>query len=82
MSRNNSKVNNTTTTNNSGLSKPQTVLPAGTANAAADQDPKLHKQNLKNQLSVLKSQQKDIARNIKGIEKQISNLSQKKTNKK
>lgn len=75
---------NNTNNKNTGFSKPQTVLPAasGTANAAADQDPKLHKQNLKNQLSVLKSQQKDIARNIKGIEKQISNLAQKKTNKK
>lgn len=81
MSRNNSKLNK-----NDGFSKPQTVLPASTtANTAADQDPKLQKQYLKNQISDLKAQQKEITRNLKGLEKQLSNLAAQKkrtTNKK
>jgi phage/plasmid primase-like uncharacterized protein len=85
----NSKRNTTAVTNNnSGLSKPETVLSAaGGTGAVPDTigqqgtDSRTQKQNLKSRLQVLKSQQKDTAKSIKEIEKQLRRLSSTTTKK-
>lgn len=49
--------------------------PSGSAAAAINEDPKVHKQNLKNKITDLKTQEKNIKKDIILAQKELSRLS-------
>jgi hypothetical protein len=55
----------------------EVVLAAGGSPEQQPTDPKLYKQNLKNRITTLKSQQKDTQGTIKALERELNKLSSK-----
>ena len=54
----------------------EVVLPAGgSQDQQPAQDPKVYKQNLKNRITTLKTQQKDTQGTIKALERELNKLS-------
>lgn len=67
----------------SNSNKKQVVLPAGgSTDKASNDDPKVYKQNLKERISSLKGEEKDIKKQINATQKELNKLSSSSTTKK